>query len=139
MTESAWLYDGQTAIRHDVSVRANAASIEIEGHAPVAAASLTALPSAAGLVFGHKHISGWRLGFDTPPSPAITALLPAKGKYGGWIDRFGLIRTGAVLVIVSGALIFGAIQLPNLVAPHIPMAFERQFGAAMVGDLSPRF
>lgn len=139
MAVAAWLYDGLTAARHDVLVRADATGLVIEGFGRVDVGDLEALPSMDGHVFGHKSVAGWRLGFDAPPPPDIARLLPAKGKYGGLIDRFGLIRTGAVLAVLSSILVYLVLQLPNWIAPHVPMAWERQIGAAMIGDLSGRF
>jgi beta-barrel assembly-enhancing protease len=136
---AGWLYDGQNAVRHDVEVRVFGGRIEIDGHGSVAPGELEATGSMGGLVYGRKAVPGWRLGFDTPPDPAIVALLPNKKNYGGWVDRFGLLRSGAVLAAVSGVLVVVVLQLPSWIAPNIPMSWERQFGDAMVGDLSGKF
>jgi beta-barrel assembly-enhancing protease len=135
----AWLFDGVNAVRHEVMVRAFGSMIEIEGRERIDPATLSRLADTTKPVFGRADIRGWRLGFDQAPPAALAALLPAAGRYGGVIDRFGLWRTSAILAALSVAVVAFVLSLPGWIGPYIPFSVERSIGQAMVGDLGGRF
>lgn len=81
-----------------------------------------------------KGTPGWRLGFPAPPLPAVAAKLPAQRRYGGWIDRFGLWRSTAVLACVAALVVAGVLRTPALVARLVPASVDRELGDLMLGD-----
>lgn len=129
----AWLHDGQSAQRHETAVAVEGELLTISGFAPVPLASLRRL-DGAGLLYGHKDIAGWRLGFDVAPPAAILWRLPAAAQYGGLIDRIGLWRAAAVLIVLSGLALVAAVQGFGLIARAIPYSWEQKLGDAISGD-----
>lgn len=133
----AWLYDGRSALRHDVSVAIEGESLAITGFDPVPLGALRRL-DGAGLLYGHKDLPGWRLGFDIEPPAAILWRLPAATHYGGLIDRIGLWRGAAMLLLLSTILLVGAIQGFGLLARAIPYSWEQKLGDLISGDFGER-
>lgn len=130
---AAWLHDGQSALRHEVSVAIEGGALLIDGFAPVPVDRLRRLDASA-MVFGHKDIPGWRLGFDVEPPGPILWQLPAAARYGGPIDRIGLWGAAAIAVVLSALVILGAIKGLDLVARAIPYSWEQRLGDAISGD-----
>jgi len=134
---AAWLYDGHSAVRHEVTVAIGGDALLVEGFGPVALKQLQRLDSAE-LLFGRKDIAGWRLGFDVAPPDAILWRLPSPGHYGGPIDRVGLWVAAAIFAVVSGLVVLGAIRGLDLVARAIPYSWEQKLGDAISGDFAER-
>jgi Zn-dependent protease with chaperone function len=134
----ATLYDGTSAFPHDVTVTAQGTRLALRtrgGHElDVEAALLTRDGEAGDLRFARSDLPGWRLRFDAAPSPDVLALLPGAVRYGAWIDRFGLGKAALVCAGVAGALLFVGYSSPAWLAPHVPMSWERNLGASLVGD-----
>ena len=139
MSTSAWHFDGKTAARRTVEVSAHNRMLRIDAAEYVDPDDLKRIDSPNGIVYGHKAIEGWRLGFETTPPPEIEALLPKAEKFGGIIDRFGLWKTVAIGTAISVGLVALALNSPEWVAPHIPFSVEQELGASMVGDLSSQY
>ena len=133
----AWLHDGRSALRHDVRVAIEGDALAIDGFDAVPLASLRRL-DGAGLLYGHKDLPGWRLGFDVEPPSAILWRLPAAARYGGLIDRIGLWRAALVLLALSAAVLVAAIQGFGLLARAIPYSWEQKLGDAISGDFGDR-
>lgn len=129
----AWLHDGRSALRHDVTVTIDGDRLAIDGFDPVPLASLRRL-DGAGLLYGHKDLPGWRLGFDVEPPAPILWRLPAAAHYGGLIDRIGLWRAAVVLLALSAVVLVAAIQGFGLLARAIPYSWEQRLGDAISGD-----
>lgn len=140
MTEpvSAWLYDGVTAIRQIVEVRRDGDALVIQGHDAIPLADLVRRDAGKRAIFGRKGNPGWRLGFDGPVPEDWLAALPAAPRYGGLVDRFGLVPAVIAGIAASAAVLFGLYRAPDLIAPLVPERWERAFGDAMVGDLGGR-
>ena len=86
------------------------------------------------LILSRKEHDGWRLVLEQPVDPAIRALLPNASNYGGWIDRFGLGKASVALAGVAAVVLFVGYSAPAWLAPFVPESWERNVGAAIVGD-----
>lgn len=129
----AWLHDGRSALRHEVSVAIDGDGLAIDGFPPVPFSALNRL-DARGLVYEHKDIAGWRLGFNREPPAPILSRLPAPARYGGLIDRIGLWRGAVILLVLSALALVAAIQGFDLLARAIPYSWEQKLGDAISGD-----
>lgn len=130
---AAWLHDGQTALRHEVSVAVDGGLLLTEGFPPVPIVRLQRLDPAV-LLFGRTDLPGWRLGFDIEPPVAILEQLPPAARHGGPIDRLGLWRAAAIGLAASVLVILGAIQGLDLLARAIPYSWEQKLGDTISGD-----
>ncbi len=129
----AWLHDGATAARHEVLVALDSERLIIAGHGEVPIRFLRRLDSSQ-MIFSRTDVKGWRLGFDEEPPPPLLWQLPAKGHYGGPIDRIGLWGFAALALIVSALVVVGVIRGLDLVARAIPYSWEQKLGDAISGD-----
>ena len=86
------------------------------------------------LIVSRRGFAGWRLILDQPVDPDLRARLPNAARYGGWIDRFGLIKATVVLAAIAGAVLVVGHVAPHYVAPLVPPSWERNVGDAIVGD-----
>jgi Zn-dependent protease with chaperone function len=138
MPLSGWLFDGVTATRQHVEVARAGDQLAIEGHESVPLADLIRRGDGNRTVFGRKGNPGWRLGFDAPlPADWLTEL-PAPQRYGGLIDRFGLVPAVIAGIAGSAVALFGLYRAPDLIAPLVPERWEQTLGDALVGDLGGR-
>jgi Zn-dependent protease with chaperone function len=138
------LYDGASALRHDVNVVAEGKALLLsipdvwEEAVPVAELAL-AERSGGGLTLVRPAMQGWRLRVPAPVSPDLDRLFPRRHGYGRWIDRIGLGWAVAAFGVVSaGVLAFGYFA-PTLLAPFVPRSVERAYGAALVGDFGGKY
>lgn len=138
MTRDAWLFDGQSAVRHSVSVTLEGDRLLIEGFAPVPITALVPRGDGDRPVFGQRAIEGWRLGFDAPLPEAWRAALPRPERYGGLIDRFGLAGAVTGGIVISALVLLGLWKAPEIIAPLVPQSWERRLGDAIAGDLGGR-
>lgn len=139
-----WHYDGRNALKRWPELRPQGDGFRLveEGceSDPVSWDDLSFVSGDGGSsVYGHKHLPGWRLGFEGDVPPNITARLPAHSRYGNWIDRIGLIRASVAFAGVAAVALFIGLKTPGWVAPFVPMSWERKLGDAMVGDFGGRF
>lgn len=137
---AAELFDGQSAIRHPVTLHWQDGGLAIaraEGAVEVIPAAALTFNEHRGdrLVYGHHERAGWRLLVPVDAAPALLARLPQGGNYGGWIDRFGLVRASVVLAVISAAAVAAVMTAPSWLGPMVPESWERQIGSALVGDL----
>lgn len=142
--ERAWLYDGTSAIRHQVEVASAGESLIVRyadgDTSEVPRARLCHVDSRGDdEVYGHLDVDGWRLGVPKTAAAALGPLLPPRRRYGRWIDRVGLWRAVLAAVLVSAAVIFAAIRFPAVAAPFFPKAWERAVGAPVMAGLDGRF
>ncbi|CAM3093443.1 Peptidase M48 domain-containing protein [Sphingomonas antarctica] len=121
-------------MRRDVDVAAAGDALVVDGER-VAADDLSGIDHDHARVFGRDGHPGWRLGFDSPPPADIAAILPARQKFGRWIDRHGLWRAAVVATVVSAVLVVGVLSAPRWIAPLIPMSVERRLGDTLIGDI----
>ena len=143
MSSTGWLYDGESAIRHEVRVGASGRELLIDladgRHVAVPADRLVHSESRHDAeIYGRSDVPGWRLGL-VDPGAEIHALLPHRQVYGRWIDRLGLVRAMVIGIVLSGAVLFAASRFPAWAAPLVPMEWEKKFGDALVGDFGGRF
>lgn len=133
------LYDGTSAFPHAVAVHVRDGALHLSSENGssdiVDPALLTAQEgTGAALRLAHKNHPGWRLVLGEPVDPEISALVRRAPHYGGWIDRIGLVRATVAFALVAGVVVAIGYAAPGWVAPHIPMAWERNVGDAIVGD-----
>jgi hypothetical protein len=141
---SAWLYDGENAARHDVAVVREGEGLAIlyaDGDRSVvpAAKLFHAQSREATEVYGHSDAAGWRLGLAAPLPEALAPILPARRRYGRWIDRIGLIPAVILFGALSIAAILAAGRFPGWAAPYLPQSVEREFGDVMIAPLQGGF
>jgi Zn-dependent protease with chaperone function len=140
----AWLYDGETALRHPVEVEQHGGDLLIrfaDGDTLALAPSrLLHVESRSGHeVYGRPDAQGWRLGIPDGDVPSLAAVLPRQQRYGRWIDKVGLVPAAAAFVALSAGVIFAGAKMPEWLAPHIPMQWEKDYGDALVGDLGGKY
>jgi beta-barrel assembly-enhancing protease len=141
---SAWHFDGKTAVRRKVEVQtigANFFLLETERrHGPFAFEELRYLGEQSGAtVYRMDGNDGWRLGLTGPVPSELAPMLPAKRKYGGFIDRIGLGPASIAFTIASAITVAVVVWSPQWLAPLVPTSVEKKLGDAMVGDFGGRF
>lgn len=135
----AKLYNGETADRHLVSVKALGNGLMLS-HPDGASetldpADLTIVDSDnRQITLGHKQRSGWRLVLAEPVTPEIASLLPGKTEYGGWVDKVGLWKASGAMAVVAAVVLAVGYTAPTWLAPLVPESWERNLGTALVGD-----
>lgn len=139
----AWLYDGRSAVKRAASVSPAEGGLRLTAASGadvfVAAEQLTHVERREREeIYGHKEIGGWRLGIQRPVPAELEPLLPRRQVYGGLIDRIGIVPTVIAGALVSAMAIWGGTQLPDMLAPHVPVSWERRFGEVLVGDIDER-
>jgi len=132
------LYDGTTAFPHAVTVSATGDELNLttdDAHRLVAPlAALIRTDEGNRVRLGRSDLPGWRLLLDEPLDPGLAARLPRPGRYGGWIDRFGLGKAAAACAVAAAAVVAVGYTAPHWLAPHIPIGWERNLGDSIVGD-----
>lgn len=109
-------------------------------HGPFAFADLEFVANQAGAdVYGLDGHDGWRLGLSGPVPQELTAMLPAKRKYGRWVDRLGLGKATIAFTVISAAVVAVVLLTPQWLAPLIPASVDKSIGNALVGDFGGRF
>lgn len=141
-----WHYDGVTAVRRDVQLISDGAGFHLTETdsgwigVPVAWTDLVVIHAEKGrTAYGHRAISGWRMGFSGEAPPEIAVHLPHSERYGRWIDRFGLWPAAGAFTVIAALVVWGAAEAPGVIAPLIPRSWENRMGDAMVGDFGGRF
>jgi len=140
----AWHYDGKSAVRRSVEVQTIARNfflLETERrHGPFAFADLHYVGDRNGAdVYALSDRDGWRLGISGNVPADLVAMLPAKRRYGGWIDRLGIGPSAAAFGVISVAVVAVVLLTPQWLAPLIPSSVEKSLGDALVGDFGGRF
>jgi Zn-dependent protease with chaperone function len=140
----AWLYDGDTALRHPVEATRDGVNLLIrfeDGDTlALAPLRLVHIESRSGHeVYGRPDLEGWRLGIPAADAKELGPVLPAQQRYGRWIDRVGLVPAALTFVAVSAAIVFAGWRMPVWLAPHIPVQWEKDYGDALVGDLGGKY
>jgi hypothetical protein len=140
----AWLYDGDTAVKHPVQVEEAPCRLRIrfaDGDTlDLAPDQLIHVESRSGHeVYGRPDMQGWRLGIRAGDVAALAPVLPRQKRYGALIDRVGLVPALLAFLLVSAGVVYAGNKMPQWLAPHIPQAWEKQYGAALVGDLGGKY
>jgi beta-barrel assembly-enhancing protease len=141
---TAWHYDGESAVRRNVEIVVEGDGLRLtemeRRFGPFDKADLVYIGAQNGAqIYGLNGHDGWRLGLSGPIPDELAAILPAKEKYGRWIDRIGL-GPAALAFTLASAAIFAVVMLsPQWLAPLIPDSFETKMGEALVGDFGGRF
>lgn len=141
---SAWFFDGSNAVRRSVEVLVISKSFvlieEERRHGPYDFDMLEYNgKQGIAYVYGLQDRDGWRLGLSGDVPAQIAAMLPAKRRYGGWIDGIGLGPAAASFALISAAVVAVVLFSPQWLAPLIPASTEKQIGNALVGDFGGRF
>jgi Zn-dependent protease with chaperone function len=133
------LYDGVTGHPHEVAVEFGLGAIRLSQAGgwtdEVGAGDLRRVDGGPGsLRLGRRDQHGWRLVLPSDAAPELQALLGKEERYGRWIDRVGLVPALAVGAAITAFVVAIGYLAPNWIAPHVPMAWERDVGSALVGD-----
>jgi hypothetical protein len=132
------LYDGATAYPHGVTVTAAGDRLELVtdgGHrlnAPLA--TLVRTDEGERVRLGRSDLPGWRLVLDGKADADLARHLPARARYGRWIDRHGLAKAAIACGVVAAGVVALGYAAPHWVAPHVPIGWERNVGESIVGD-----
>jgi Zn-dependent protease with chaperone function len=74
------------------------------------------------------------------PVPSdLSAMLPARRNYGGWVDRLGFGKAAVAFTLASAAAVAIVLLSPQWLAPLIPDSVDEKLGDALVGDFGGRF
>jgi beta-barrel assembly-enhancing protease len=141
---SAYFYDGYSGVKRDVTVEIIGQQFyldEVERrHGPFEFGALTFTGTIARAdVYGYEGRDGWRLGLSGDVPGEFASRLPARRKYGGWVDSLGIGPAATAFAIVSAVVVAVVMFTPQWLAPMIPSSFERHLGDALVGDFGGRF
>jgi Zn-dependent protease with chaperone function len=133
------LYDGVTGHPHEVAVEFGPGAIRLS-HASgwsdeVAAGQLKQVDGGSGsLRLGRRDLNGWRLSLPANAASDVKSLLGKEERYGRWIDRIGLVPALGIGAAITAFVVAIGYLAPTWIAPHVPMAWERDVGSALVGD-----
>ncbi len=143
-----WHYDGTSAIRHVAELQPGDDGFTLrfegdDGAAPVEHFVRWADLTARGMrgtspVYGLRQQPGWQIGFPNGVPDEIAARLPRASRFGGIFDRFGVLKVSLALGAVSALVVALVLQLPDWIAPHIPMSMETRIGETMTGKIGSR-
>jgi Zn-dependent protease with chaperone function len=133
------LYDGITAHPHDVRVAVGDGRLELRqdsGWSDSIDGSLLKRIDAdpPALRLGRTDQPGWRLILPPDVEAELAPLIGKQERYGRWIDRIGLVPALAAGGAITAAVLAIGYLAPHWIAPHVPMSWERNVGAALVGD-----
>lgn len=139
MPVEAILYDGETAVRHSVVVAAAGGAIEIafaDGRSETVGPAQLKVTGSNGdtLRVSRAGVPGWRLLIPAGSEASVLALVGKEERYGRWIDRLGLVPAAVAFACVAIGVVALGYAAPQWVAPHVPAAWERNLGNAIVGD-----
>ena len=133
MSQAGRWFDGEVATSQPVTVTASAAALDIvtaDGRRlSVATDQLVRMSGASGRVrLGHRAIEGWRLDLDEPIDPALRERLPRRG-FSGATNAGRKAMVAAIALTAAVTLAIGLLVVaPEVVARHMPMAWERKIG-----------
>lgn len=139
MSVEAILYDGATALRHSVLVTVASGALRIEfsdGRFEIIEPAELKVSGSAGntLRVARAGAMGWRLLIPAGAGASVLELVGKEERYGRWIDRLGLIPAAVTFAVVAISVVILGYAAPQWVAPHVPAAWERNLGSAIVGD-----
>ena len=140
MATAATLFDGEVAEALPVVASADAGVVALafeDGRIErIDPGLLKRVEGASGAPrFSRSDRIGWRLRFAAAVDPDLAALLPQRAaRYGRWIDRIGLAPAAGAFAIGAALVLAIGYSAPAWVAPLIPEQWERNLGAALVGD-----
>lgn len=133
------LYDGATGDRREVWVEPVGGGLGVKHDdgsvETIDAALLKRIDRGPDkLRIGRTDIEGWRLLVPASSEDVLRPVLGKEEKYGGWIDRIGLVPALVAFgAVAAGVLAVGYLS-PKWIAPHVPESWERNVGDAIVGD-----
>ncbi len=141
---TAWYYDGKNAVRRTVEIEVISRSFMLieqqRRHGPFDFDELEySGRQRTADVYGRSGRDGWRLGITGDVPANIAAMLPAKRRYGRWIDGIGLGPASVTFAIISAAVVAVVLFSPQWLAPLIPSSTEKRIGDALIGDFGGRF
>jgi beta-barrel assembly-enhancing protease len=138
-----WHYDGVSGVRRaPLLVPSGERFLLVEGdrrEGPFRFADLVAHGRIAGEAqYGLKRHPGWRIGFAEDPPQPIARRLPGTRRYGGVIDRVGLLPAAIGFALLSAIGLWALVSTPAMLVRVIPRSAEARLGALMVGDFGGR-
>ena len=140
---ASW-YDGHSALKHEGLLcwhggeRLVLRNPQAEGIAFGADELIFREERPDSLVYSIEGTPEFRLILPRGIPPELHALLPARSRYGKWVDRIGLPKAAAAFAIVSAVVVAVVLTAPGWLGPMIPTSWERRMGEAMIGDFGNR-
>jgi hypothetical protein len=130
-----WLYDGLTAVRHQITVTHPPGELRIvETGETIATSDLRPIGDRATILFARSGWDGWRLGLAGPLPADWAADLPSQEHHGGILDRIGLLPAILGGAAIAAACIWLVAQTTPVLARLVPEHWEVAFGETLVGD-----
>ncbi|WP_157216039.1 M48 family metallopeptidase [Flavisphingomonas formosensis] len=133
-TLTAWHYDGQSAIRHQLDVRREGDTLDLGNGDRVAFADLRAAGERDAPLYARAGHDGWQIGFFDPPPEDWAALLPRQERFGGILDRIGVIPAVLGALLLSALGVYLLAHAAGAAARAVPERWEVAFGKAITGD-----
>jgi len=137
---AAYLYDGASARRHHVTAAAESEGLAVSGEDSeerIAWPCLTwidRLPE--GLLLGRTDRPGWRLMLSADAPADLIARLPARPRYGRWVDRLGFGKSLVCFAAISALVGYIAINTPGWLGRRLPMSWETGMSDDGLKDLA---
>ncbi|MGK6319378.1 M48 family metallopeptidase [Sphingomonas sp. DT-204] len=140
---AVWHYDGLSAVRREALLVPEGTGFTlIEGGeviGPFAFADLVGHGRIDGRhQYGLKGRPGWRIALAEPISSAVLVRLPGEQRYGGIVDRLGLVYGTLIFAGIAALALLGLSFAPSVAARLMPPVVERRLGDLMVGDFGGR-
>lgn len=134
-TREGWLYDGITAVRHQVTVAHESGALRlVETGESIPLSELTPIGDRDTALFSRTGYEGWRLGLTGPLPPEWAAILPRQERHGGLLDRIGVAPALIGGALIAAAVVLAVAQGSAIVARLVPERWEIAFGDALTGD-----
>ncbi len=138
-----WHYDGSNGLRYEPEMVPEAGGFRLildglpgDFHAWAELAHFS--ERSSGPIYSLKGRSGWQIGFEGAPPAELAPFLPRSRRYGGFIDRVGLGPAAGVFLALSAIIVLIVMKAPDVLAPLVPMSWEKKLGDAMIGDFGGR-
>ena len=136
---SGKLYDGHSGHPHEVLAEFHDGRLTLttgDGWSETVDSSrLIRLEGGKGTIrLAMADTPGWRLVLPEEAADTVEQWLGRPARYGRWIDRIGLVPALLVGSALTAAVVVTGYFVPHLLAPHVPMSWERNVGSAIVGD-----
>ena len=119
---NVWHYDGRSAVRRKVEIQTIGRQFFLleneRRHGPFAFSDVEYVTHKDDAdVYGLKKADGWRLMLSGPVPSDLSAMLPARRNYGGWVDRLGFGKAAIAFTLASAAAVAVVLLSPQWLAP----------------------
>ena len=137
---AAILYDGASARRHPVTAATETDGLAItgeDGEERIAWPSLIWIDTLPeGLLLGRNDRPGWRLMLDADAPADLISRLPARPRYGRWVDKLGFGKSLVCFAAISALAGYVAVNTPGWLGRRVPMSWETGMSDDGLKDLA---